>query len=57
MRIDPAEMQASVTVRIGDEFRKLSNFLQDRKEKRDELKPLTQRRDRMLAVFFGEAEQ
>ncbi len=39
LRSHPQEMQTSVTIRIGDEFRKLPNFPQDRKQKCHELKP------------------
>src|SRR5260370_41910495 len=45
------ETQASETIRIGDEFGKLPNFPQDRKEKCDELRLTTQTQDRMLALF------
>jgi len=51
------ETQASETIRIGDEFGKLPNFPQDRKEKCGELKLTTQTQDRMLAAFFGQTEQ
>jgi len=40
-----------VTIRIGDEFRMLSNLPQDRKEKCNELKPTDADQDRTLAAF------
>jgi hypothetical protein len=38
-RSRPQEMRASVTIRVSDEFRRLPNLPQDRKEKCHELRP------------------